>query len=160
MDEEERSLFNKFRGEYLGRMASLEYGLSNFVTECLEIGNGREEFKNWLIEAPISFRYRVQLLESLLKDNVIIKTNFPNLWQNLAESQAYRNLLAHSFEGFKGFQTAKGKPISEDDFQLGTLKENIEKLKILENTIISMYVDLMQGDIPPFSSDDFADWPQ
>jgi hypothetical protein len=159
MDDNERLYFNQLRGEYLGRMASLEYSVSGFLTECLEIGNHREEFRNWFIEAPIPFRYKAQLLESILKDNYLITAYLPNLWKNLLELQNYRNILAHSFEGFGGFQTAKGKTISDENFELGLLKENLEKLKTTENAVVNIYADLVQGYIPPFSSDDFADWP-
>ena len=76
----EDQLYQQMRGEYIGRMASLEYTLTHFIVELLGIGKRQEEFEKWFVEAPIPFSYKASLLQRLLKNDVIIKTNWPNIW--------------------------------------------------------------------------------
>ncbi|MFC1995764.1 hypothetical protein ACFLVM_02700 [Chloroflexota bacterium] len=80
MEDQQDQQYQQMRGEYIGLMASLEYTLSHFIVELLGIGSWsrREEFEKWFVEAPIPFSYKSSLLQRLLKNDVIIKTNWPN----------------------------------------------------------------------------------
>ena len=40
-----------------------------------------------------------------------------------------------------------------------TLKDKLEMLRELENLVLNMLTDLITGNIPPISADDFADGP-
>ena len=160
MGDQQDQLYQQMRGEYIGRMASLEYTLTHFTVELLGIGKRQEEFEKWFVEAPIPFSYKASLLQRLLKNDVIIKTNWPNIWKDLKELQKFRNILAHSFIGFLGYQTNRGIRVAEERVKFETLSNNLARLKELEDTISYMYVCVIEGPMPPISSDDYADWPQ
>jgi len=159
MKDENEPLFNQMRGEYLGTIASLELNLSLLIVECLNIGNHRDNFEKWFVETPIPYNYKAQLLKSMLKDDVIINTNYPNFWKDLEELQRYRNILAHSFISLSGYQTSRGKKIDTTKIKPEVLRDKLVRLKELENTVLNMYVSLIEGPMPPISSDDYADWP-
>ena len=159
MDDREEQQYNQMRGEYIGRMASLEYSLTQFIVEILSVGSKQEEFEKWLVEAPVPFSYKTSLLKRLLKNDVIIKTNWPNIWKDLQDLQKFRNILAHTFVGFQGYQTSRGKRVPEERVTLEILRYNLMRLKELENTINYMYVCIIEGPMPPISADDYADWP-
>lgn len=160
MEDQQEQQYQQMRGEYIGRMASLEYTLTIFIVEILRIGSRQEVFEKWLVEAPIPYSYKALLLQRLLKNNVIIKTNWPNIWKDLQELQEFRNILAHTFIGFQGYQTSRGKRVAKERIKLETLRHNLARLKELEDTISYMYVCTIEGPMPPISADDYADWPQ
>ena len=159
IEEDKEQQYQQMRGEYIGRMASLEYTLTLFIVEILEIGRGQAEFENWLVEAPIPYSYKASLLQRLLKDDVMIKTNWPNIWKDLKELQKFRNILAHTFIGFLGYQTNRGKRVDKERVELETLRHNLARLKELEDTVSYMYTCTIEGSMPPISADDYADWP-
>jgi hypothetical protein len=160
MDENNNKEYQQMKGEYLSRMASLEHLLTEFIIELLEIQKFQDDFRKWFVEASISFSYKVTLLEMMLKEDTIIETNFPSLWSDLKNTQKLRNTLAHSYTGFLGdTMTARGKKIPEKQVSSSSLQHKLEYLRNLETTILNFYADLIQGDIPPISADDFADGP-
>ena len=159
MDDKQEQEYQQMRGEYLSRMASLEYMLTQYLLELLEVQNYNDEFNKWFNEAPILLSNKVNLLKEIMKENTIIEINFPDIWKDFNELQKLRNTVAHSFSGHFGIQTARGRRIPEKKVSYKALSQNLERLRKLENTILNMYVDLIEGVIPPISADDFADWP-
>ncbi|MFC1947242.1 hypothetical protein ACFLXY_04895 [Chloroflexota bacterium] len=159
MDEKQEQEYQQMRGEYLSRMASLEFLLTQYLLELLEVQNYHDEFDKWFIETPIPLNNKVSLLKEMMKENTMIETNFPYLWKDFKDLQNLRTTLAHSFSGHFGIQTARGKKISEKKISHKALSQSIERLRKLENIILNLYVDLIEGFIPPISADDFADGP-
>ena len=63
MKDQQKQHHQQMRGEYVGRMASLEYILTLFIVEILRIGHRQKEFEKWLVEAPIPFSYKASTQE-------------------------------------------------------------------------------------------------
>jgi len=55
--------------------------------------------------------------------------------------------------------TARGKRIPARRVTFSTLQNKLEKLRSLENLIVNMLANEIEGTLPPISVDDFADWP-
>ena len=159
MNENEEREYRQMQGEYLGRMASLEHMLTEYLLEYVHVENRREEFDKWFIEAPIPFNHKVALFKRLEGENPLMEVNFPEIWKDLYQLQRFRNTLAHSFVGFSGMMTARGKRVPAKQASIKSLSKNLEKLRRWENIILNMYADMIQGVIPPVSADDYADWP-
>ena len=158
MDENEKKEYQQMSGEYLSRMASLEHLLTEFILELIEIRSFQDIFRKWFTEASISLGYKVELLNNMMKENTIVTTNFPHIWRDIKSAQEFRNTLAHSYIGFHGETiTARGKKIPEKKVSFKSLAVNLEKLRSLGNTISAFYTDIIIGDLPPSSADDFAD---
>ncbi len=159
MKNQEERQYQQIKGEYIGRMASVEMALSLLLVEYLNVNSYYSEFSQWFIEAPLPFSYKVKLLKKMEKDNVLIKANFPNFWKDLDELQKFRNILAHSFGSIGNMMTARGKLLPAKDISLKAIESKLVRLKKLEDTVNMMYVSELEGTIPPFSADDYADWP-
>ncbi|MXZ92200.1 MAG: hypothetical protein F4W95_15430 [Chloroflexi bacterium] len=96
MSPEQAAEYNRMRGEYLGLMASLELNLTWLLTEWLDVGNHREEFRRWFSEAPIPLRSKLRLYEAVT-ENSLMTEQFGDLPGQIRECYDFRNTLAHSF---------------------------------------------------------------
>ncbi len=157
MEQKKAPKYQAMRGEYIGLMAQLEHELTTLLVEYLGVQNHKEEFEKWFIEAPLPFHYKVNLLKMMEEENTIIKTNFPNFWEDFHELQKFRNTLAHSFSTCLGMMTSRGKIIPEKEITLKVLSHKLDKLRRLENIVLNMLADKYEGELPATSTDDFAD---
>ena len=158
MSQDNEQIYQQMRGEYLSLMASLEYTMTFLLAEYLKVKNHRDEFHKWFLEAPIPFNYKVSLLKKMLKENPIME-QFGDIWTQLRESYEFRNILAHSFRQWNIILTARGKRIPARRVTFSTLQNKLEKLRSLENLIVNMLANEIEGTLSPISADDFADWP-
>ena len=150
--------YNRMRGEYLGLMASLEFNLTFLLVEWLDIGSHREEFHNWFIEAPIPFRYKVRLFESFTQDSWLIE-DLGDLAGRMRESYDFRNTLAHSFRQGRGITTSRGAEVPAEQASLETLQDKLETLANLDNFILNLLANEIEGPPERVFTDDYADWP-
>lgn len=159
MSQEQEQQYQQIVGEYIGLMASLENALTILLIEYLNVQDFREEFSKWFIEAPIPFSYKITLLKRMMKDNIILSTNFPNFWKDLHELQEFRNVIAHSFGSFGDVITARDKKIPTQHVTSQAIYGKLTRLKKLEDAVKYMYYCKITGPMPPISADDYADWP-
>lgn len=150
--------YESMRGEYLSLVASIEFDLTFLLAEHIDPRSFRDEFLQWFTQAPIPFVSKVGLFEAVIKDNTML-AQFGDVAGQLRSSQEFRNTLAHSFLQFGGAMTSRGKKIPIEQVTFEALKDKLDSLRHLENLIGAMVYSLLQGDIPPFSADDFADVP-
>jgi hypothetical protein len=130
MAQQQEELYQRMRGEYLSLMASLEYTMTWLLAESLDVQTHREEFRKWLVEAPIPFGHKVTLFKKMLKENPMIE-QFGDIWGQLRELQDFRNVLAHSFRQLDTTLTARGRRIPAKRVAFETLRDKLEKLRTL-----------------------------
>lgn len=150
--------YNRMRGEYLGLMASLEFNLTFLLVEWLDVENHREDFRKWFIEAPIPFRAKVVLYESVTKNNTMLD-QFGDIPAQMREFYSFRNTLAHSFRQSGNIATSKGMEVSGEQASLEVLQDKLERLAVLDNLILNLLGCAIEGPPVPVFTDDFADWP-
>ncbi len=158
MSEQEQE-YERMRGEYLSLIASIEFNMTFLLAEYLEVQRHSEEFHQWFRHAPIPFGSKVNLFEIFIGESTMVSTNYGNACADLRESYEFRNTLAHSFRTYGGMTTARGREIPEEQVAFPVLKEKLERVRRLESMVGAMLYDHLVGEIPPFSADDFADWP-
>ena len=146
------------RGEYLGLVASIELNLTLLIAEWLDVENHREEFHRWFVEAPIPFRSKVLLYETMTKDNSQLD-QLGDLPQQMRKSYEFRNTLAHSFRQFGGFTTSRGVEVPAGSISLDVLETNLQQLARLDNLVNNLLGWAIEGPPQPVFADDYADWP-
>ena len=156
MSEKERE-YERMRGEYLSLMASLEFNLTFLIVECLRVGNYRWEFHQWFTHAPIPLGSKIRLFDSMMGES--LRHQFGDVAPQLRKSQNFRNTLAHSFRQLDRTMTARGREVPAERVTFEALRDELEKLRILEDVIGGMLAAELQGPLPPISADDYADWP-
>lgn len=147
-----------FKGEYLSLMASSEYHLTLVITEYLGIIRHSQEFQDWLVSVPIPFSCKIDLFESLIKEDTQLD-QFRGLLRSLRSLWGFRNILAHSFDTHFGTRTSRGKEVPANQVTLKALKSRIGELRKVEDTLSYMLVCAEVGTPPPESVDDFSDGP-
>ena len=157
-DDEQAREYDRMRGSYLGLVASLEMNLTFLLAEWLEVGRHREEFHDWFMETPIPFRSKIRLYEALTKEGWLTD-QFGDLAGQMREFYDFRNTLAHSFHQFGGVTTSRGKRVSEDEVSLKALADKLERLARLDNLILNLLANEIEGLPKATFTDDFADWP-
>ena len=157
-DDEQAREYDRMRGLYLGLVASLEMNLTFLLAEWLEVGRHREEFHDWFMEAPIPFRSKIRLYEALTKSGWLTD-QFENLADQMREFYAFRNMLAHSFHQLGSVTTSRGKRVSEEEVSFEVLEGNLERLARLDNLILNLLANEIEGPPEQVFTDDFADWP-
>ena len=158
MSPQQAAEYNRLRGEYLGLMASLELNLTWLLTEWLDVGIHREDFRRWFIEAPIPLRAKLRLYEALTKDSVMID-QFGDLPGQIRECYDFRNTLAHSFVQFGGVTTSRGIELPAERVSLEALEDKLKTLSGLDNLVSSLLVSQLEGPPERVFTDDYADWP-
>ena len=157
-DEEQKREFDRMRGEYLGLMASLELNLTLLLAEWLDVESHREEFQIWFVEAPIPFRSKVLLYESMTRDSSQLD-QFGELAQQMRESYDFRNTLAHSFRQLGGVRTSRGMEVPAERISFEVLEDKLQQLARLDNLVINLLGWAIEGPPQPVFTDDYADWP-
>lgn len=157
-DNEQEREYDRMRGSYLGLVASLEMNLTFLLAEWLEVGHYRKEFHDWFMEAPIPFRSKIRLYESLTKSGWLTD-QFGNLAAQMREVYDFRNVLAHSFHQFGGVTTSRGQKVSEEKVSFEVLEGKLERLAKLDSLILNLLASEIEGPPEPVFTDDFADWP-
>ena len=157
-DSKREQEYERMRGEYLSLVASIEYNLTFFLAEVMDVNEYRNEFFDWFTHAPIPFNWKVSLFDSINKDPVIL-TQFGDLVDQLRESYGFRNTLAHSFRTFDQTLTARGRKIPNEQVTFAALKDRLERVRRLDNLFLNLLVDHLEGPPVPISADDYADWP-
>ena len=155
---EERLEYERMRGEYLSLFASLEFNLTFLLSEFLDVQSHPDEFRKWFASAPLPFNSKVSLFEMLTRESIML-SQFGDLGAELRDSNGFRNILAHSFRWSNSTMTARDKEVPEEQVAFPVVREKLERLRHLENLIVNMLANKIQGPIQPFSADDFADWP-
>lgn len=156
MSEKERE-YERMRGEYLSLMASLEFDLTFLMVEYLKVENYREEFRQWFTHAPIPLGSKIRLFESMIGET--LAHQFGDVATQLRKSQDFRNTLAHSFRQLDRTMTSRGREVPAERVTFEALRDELEKLRSLEDLIGGMLAAELQGPLPPISADDYADWP-
>ena len=156
-DEQARE-HDRMRGAYLGLVASLEMNLTFLLAEWLEVGNHQEEFHDWFMEAPIPFRSKIRLYEALTKGGGLTG-QFGDLAEQMRESYDFRNTLAHSFHGFGGVTTSRGKKLPDERVSFEVLEDKLERLARLDNLVFNLLATEIEGPPEQVFTDDYADWP-
>ena len=150
--------FDQMRGGYLSLLASMEYHINMLLVELLEPKHGSLKLLDWLTAANISFRSKINLLQSLIPPDSVPKP-IDKLCVELIALQDYRNILAHSFQQGTATITARGRQISDSVVSLEAIENKVLAAEKALQLIFALWNDLNIGEIPPFSADDFADWP-
>lgn len=150
--------FERLKGEYLSLMASTEYLLTSLIGEMLDVRHHPDLFKRWLVRTSIPFDSKADLFVSLVEDNTQLD-QFRTLVTSLRSLNKFRNHLAHSFPGFSGSMTARGRLIPSDKISLNTLKSRLGQLSDANSLILNMLADFEEGGHLPISADDIADQP-
>ena len=150
--------YESMRGEYLSRMASIEFNLTFLLVEYVDVRDFRDEFLQWFMRAPIPFGSKVRLFEVFIKDNTML-LQFGDIAGQLRSSYEFRNTLAHSFWQFDGMMTSKGQKVPTERVTLEALKDNLNSLRRLESLVAELLHAHLQGPPLPISADDFADVP-
>ena len=150
--------YGRMRGEYLSLVASLEFNLTFFLVEVLDVKNYREQFYNWFTRAPIPFSWKVGLFDSINKDWGML-AQFGDVVGELRESYDFRNTLAHSFRTFGSTVTARGRELPGGQVTFAAPKGRLERARRLDSLVLSLLADHLEGPPIPISGDDFADWP-
>ena len=150
--------YERMRGEYLSLVASLEFDLTLLLCEYVGPQNHGEEFQRWFISVPIPFGWKVKLFKALESESTML-SQFGDIWSDLKEIYAFRNILAHSFRMLDSAMTARGERLPDEQVSLPILEAKLEKAQRLENLIGGMLDSALQGTLLPISADDFADWP-
>ena len=153
-DEEQKREFNRMRGEY----ASLELNLTLLLAEWLDAESHRGEFESWFVEAPIPFRSKVLLYESMTRDSSQFE-QFGNLPQQMRESYDFRNTLAHSFRQLGGVTTSRGIKVPAERISLDVLEDKLQQLARLDNLVVNLLGWAIEGPPQPVFTEDYADWP-
>ena len=156
-DEQARE-YDRMRGAYLGLVASLEMHLTLLLAEWLEVGRHREEFHEWFMEAPIPFRSKIRLYEAVTKGGGMTY-QFGDLAEQMREFYDFRNTLAHSFRRYGNVTTSRGKTVPEERVSFEVLEEKLERLAQLDNLVLNMWADEIEGPPERVFTDDYADWP-
>ena len=157
-DTERDREYERMRGEYLSLVASLEFNLTFFLVEVLDVKNYHRQFYDWFTRAPIPFNWKVGLFDSISKDWAML-AQFGDVVGELRETYDFRNTLAHSFRTFRSTMTARGREIPSGKVTFAALKDRLERARHLDSLVLSMLVDHLEGPPIPISADDFADWP-
>ena len=150
--------YDRMRGQCLGLVASLEMNLTFLLAEWLEVGNHHTEFHNWFMEVPIPFRSKVRLYEALTESGSLTD-QFGDLAEEMREFYSFRNTLAHSFHGFGGVTTSRGQKVPEDRVSFEVLRDKLERLARLDNLVLNLLADVIEGPPQRVFTDDYADWP-
>ena len=79
--------------------------------------------------------------------------------EQMREFYAFRNTLAHSFRGFRGVTTSRGETVPEERVSFEVLHEKLERLKSLDNLILNLLANAIEGPPERVFTDDYADWP-
>lgn len=158
MSPEQAAEYNRMRGEYLGLMASLELNLTWLLTEWLDVGNHREEFRRWFIEAPIPLRAKLRLYEAVT-ENSMMTEQFGELPGQVRECYDFRNTLAHSFVQFNGVTTSRGIEVPEERVSLDALESSLKRLSELDSLVLNLLISQWEGTPERVFTDDYADWP-
>ena len=156
-DEQARE-YDRMRGRYLGLVASLEMNLTFLLAEWLEVGNHQTEFHDWFMEAPIPFRSKVHLYEALTKE-AFPADQFGDLADQMREFYGFRNTLAHSFHRSGNVTTSRGQRVPDDRISFEVLKDKLERLARLDNLVLNLLADAIEGPPDRVFTDDYADWP-
>ena len=156
-DEQARE-YDRMRGAYLGLVASLEMNLTFLLAEWLEVSRHREEFHDWFMETPIPFRSKIRLYEALTKGGGMTY-QFGDLAEQMREFYDFRNTLAHSFHRFGNVTTSRGKTVPEERVSFEVLEDKLERLAKLDNLVLSIWADAIEGPPERVFTDDYADWP-
>ena len=107
-------------------------------------------FTRWFRRTPIPTRGKVNLFKSLYEKNTTVPAS---LYDQIETVYKMRNLFAHSpVEGI--FEAGVAASLSVE--RLARLTLEAEQI---DNILLNMVADFMQGTLPPVSADDFADWP-
>ena len=152
----ETAEIDRLRGSYLSLAASVEYKMTSVIAYDLNLGS-HERFQSWFLRTPIPFNAKLELFESLLRENTMIPEN---LYHRFREVQRVRNVLAHSFQGGLGRITSRGIRVPnelESEEKLAEWVKEATELDTWVEEILYSYDD--QGTLPPISADDFANWP-
>ena len=157
-NHEQVSEFNRMRGEYLGLMASVELNLTLLIAEWLDVESHREEFQRWFVEAPIPFRSKVLLYESMTVDNTMLE-QLGDLPKHMRDSYDFRNTLAHSFLQFGGVVTSRGAEVPAERVSMEVLEAKLQELARLDNLVINLLGWAIEGPPQPVFTEDYADWP-
>ena len=158
MDNEQTGEYDRMRGEYLGLMASLEFNLTFLLVEWLDVSNHRDEFRQWFIEAPIPFRAKLRLYETLTKDSVMLE-QFGDLPAQMREFYDFRNMLAHSFRQSERVTTSRGVEVPPERVSFEVLDDHLKRLSSLESLVGSLLMSRLEGPPEMVFTDDYADWP-
>ena len=158
IEEDRAREYDRMRGTYLGLMASLEMNLTFLLAEWLEVGNHREEFHHWFMEAPIPFRAKIRLYEAMTKGG-FLTDQFGDLAEQMREFYDFRNTLAHSFQHFGSVTTSRGIRVPEERVSFDVLEDKLQKLAQLDNLVLNLLGSEIEGPPEPVFTDDYADWP-
>ena len=158
IDEEKVREYDRMRGQYLGLVASLEMNLTFLLAEWLEVSKHWEEFHNWFMGAPIPFRSKIRLYEALTK-NGGMDYQFRDLAEQMREFYDFRNTLAHSFHRFGSVTTSRGKEVPEESVSFEVLEDKLERLAVLDNLVLNLLANEIEGAPERVFTDDYADWP-
>ena len=139
-------------------MASLEFHLTFLLVEWLDVRNHWDDFRTWFIEAPIPFRAKVGLYESVTKNSVMLN-QFGDIPAQMREFYNFRNTLAHSFQQSGNITTSRGIEIPDAQASLEVLRDKLERLAVLDNLVVNLLGSEIEGPPVPVFTDDFADWP-
>ncbi len=150
--------YERMRGEYLSLVASIEYNLTLYLAEIVEVNKHHSEFLQWFTRAPIPFSSKVSLFDSIIEDWVM-PAQFDGIIGELKESYRFRNTLAHSFRSFDRTLTARGREIPSEQVTFKGLKQRLERVRRLDSLLLGLLVDYLEGPPVPIFADDFADWP-
>ena len=110
------------------------------------------------MEAPIPFRSKIRLYEVIIKSGSLTD-QFGNLADQMQQFYDFRNVLAHSFLQWGSGTKARGKRVSEGQFSFEVLEGNLESLARLDNFILNLLVNELEGPPERVFTNDFADWP-
>ena len=132
--------------------------LTCLLTESLDVGSHREEFRRWFIEVPIPLRAKLRLYEAVT-ENSLMMDQFGDLPGRVRECYEFRNTLAHSFVQFGGVTTSRGIEVPAERVSLAALEGKLKDLSELDNLVLNLLVSELEGSPERVFTDDYADWP-